>query len=332
MVDLPEIRDDSLSGQASEHDIEIIIEEDTPEGDRGRWVAPEDAPAEARLKDEEEEYVDPDTGETKRRKKGPSAQERIKALTAEREAERRAKDAVVRERDEAIRFAQQQMEQARLLKQQTVNYEQGFVYQSRAAADAAIESSSIEYAQAHETGDVNRMITAQRKLTAAQVEKSRFDGYVPTPVEQAPQVQQNVPQAQPQISPTELALQTKFIRENPWLNTDAEMTQKALEVDAQFRSGYPHLVGTPEYYEFIDTWMRNSFPEERFGSRRQAAVQEQPRQVQRTQNVAPVSRSGPGKTPRKVTLTPSMLRMAKRLNLTPQQYAEAIIEHGQDNV
>jgi len=80
-----------------------------------------------------------------------------------------------------------------------------------------------------------------------------------------------------------------------------------------------------EYYETINTRMQQLFPEEFEGNAQVEA--EKPRR--RANVVAPATRST---SPRKVTLTQTQVSIAKRLGLTPEQYAKQVaIEMRKEN-
>ena len=70
---------------------------------------------------------------------------------------------------------------------------------------------------------------------------------------------------------------------------------------------------SPEYYERIDQEVRGTFPNEF----------DEPRQNRGTV-VAPASRSS--KSPRKITLTQTQVALAKRLGLSPEQYAAQLLK------
>lgn len=306
--------DDDLEGE-----IEILIEDDTPEADRGRQAAPdtEGDPDDQGHDESEAEYSE-------------RVRKRIAKETAKLHAERRAKEAAVRERDEAVALARQSLEQAKTLRRQAAQYEQGFVYQAKQAADAVIDKASRDYTEAMANGDTDSMIKAQRALIRAEQEKARYENYVPPQVEpDAPQQQAPASQVTPtaQVSQEELRRQTKFIQDNPWLNKDPEMTQRALQIDEHIRRNQPHLVGSDAYYEFVDTMMRQQFPADRFSTAQATGQQtqqdSQPRQAPR--GAAPVNR-GTGQKPRSVTLTETQMRLCKRLGITPQQYAAELLK------
>jgi hypothetical protein len=66
-----------------------------------------------------------------------------------------------------------------------------------------------------------------------------------------------------------------------------------------------------EYYEKINSRVRNVFPDAFPSEKRKSSV------------VAPATRSV---APRKITLTQSQVHIAKRLGLTNEQYARAVAE------
>ena len=84
-------------------EIEIIVDDDTPDTDKGRAVAPEQTESDDDIKVGDDEVV--------QYKK--DVQKRIKDLSFKAHSERRAKEAAARERDEAIRFAQSLIEKTK---------------------------------------------------------------------------------------------------------------------------------------------------------------------------------------------------------------------------
>jgi hypothetical protein len=118
----------------------------------------------------------------------------------------------------------------------------------------------------------------------------------------------------------------RWAAENPWFGKDFAMTGYA--------AGYAeHLVAmgidprSEEYYTRIDEELRRRFPEKFAPSGEEATTSS----LRKPGNVvAPASRDA--KAPRKVTLTPSAIRQAKRLGLTLEQYAAQLLrEKEQEN-
>jgi hypothetical protein len=291
-----------------DEDFEILIEDDTPPEDKNRPVAPDESTDE---EESEEEYSE-------------RVRRRIAKETAKLHAERRAKEAAIRERDQAVELAKQALNQGQALKHQANQYEQGYVYKARQAAEAQIAKATSDYTEALAEGNTAKMIEAQRAMIRAEQEKSQYEAYVPRQEEPAPAPQAPQQAQQPRVDADELRRQTQFIKENPWLNTDQEMTERALQIDSHIRNTNPHLVGTDAYYEFVSTLMRQQFPAERFGSA--SAAPAAGRGASSQAGVAPVGRGTATKSPRSITLSQSQLSLCKRLGITPQQYAAQLLK------
>ena len=96
-----EIEDKEIEIEVDGGEVEIEVVDDTPEKDRGR--KPLDKEVEDPTDEEIETYSD-------------KVQRRIKDLTHARHDERRAKEALQREKQELERFAQQMLEENKKLK------------------------------------------------------------------------------------------------------------------------------------------------------------------------------------------------------------------------
>ena len=95
------------------------------------------------------------------------------------------------------------------------------------------------------------------------------------------------------------------------------MTGMALALHEQLKEeGVP--LSSQEYYRRIDDTMRKRFPE-KFESDKP----EETRSTKPSTVVAPASRSTSSK---RVRLTTSQMNIAKKLNLTPEQYAQAVLK------
>ena len=99
--------------------------------------------------------------------------------------------------------------------------------------------------------------------------------------------------------------------------TDEEMTASALGLHQKLMKQYGvEYVGTDEYWRSIDTTMKRRFPE--YFGEEQAEKKPASRGSKAPTVVAPASRSTSSK---KIVLKQSQLSIAKRLGLTPEQYA-----------
>jgi hypothetical protein len=100
------------------------------------------------------------------------------------------------------------------------------------------------------------------------------------------------------------------------------MSYLAMGIHRRFeREGVP--IGSDHYFKVIDTEMRQRFPE-KFGA---GETKDSPEtgtkySVKKPSTVvAPATRST---SPKKVRLTPTQVALAKKFNLTPEQYAREL--------
>ena len=271
---------------------EIEIVDDTPPEDRGK---PEPKGAIEVTDDEISQYSD-------------NVQKRIRQLRAVYHEERREKDRLAREHQEALNYAQQIAEQNRMLQERLSQGERVLVETSKERNEAILSQAEREYKEAYEAGDTEKMIAAQKKLSEAVVGKREMENYQPR--YQAPLQQQQIPvetRQQPQVVPDERTRQ--WVTENRWFDEDPVMRGAAFGIHDQLvQSGY--VAGSDAYFEQLDARIRDSFPQKFRPSKPAANV------------VAPASRGAAGS--KKVTLTKTQVAIAKRLGVPLEKYAEQI--------
>jgi len=286
---------------------EIDVEDDTPEEDRGREPMPKEIVAELEA-DELEEYSE-------------KVKLRLKQMKKVWHDERREKERVMREQAEALNAAQRLLEENRRLKSTLSEGEQTLVGSFKQTAEYELEKAKREYKDAYEAGDTDRVLDAQEKLTAAQYKLQQLAGYRPTLQGVADEVQ--LPQQQVQI-PQPDSKTMAWQERNTWWGTDPEMTASALGLHQKLeRERGPQFVGTDEYWSAIDTTMRRRFPEY-FGEDRATEGTAKAQRASKPANVvAPASRST---SPKKIVLKQSQIAIAKRLGLTPEQYARELMK------
>jgi hypothetical protein len=229
--------------------------------------------------------------------------------------ERRAKEAAFREREEAVRLAQQLMEENKKLQSSQGQTQQVLLEQAKKVVENELTDAKRRLKEAYEAGDSDKMLEAQEALTAAKIRADRVNNFKPAPLQQEkPAVQpdpQPVQQEQVRVDPKAAAWQEA----NTWFGTDDEMTALALTVHRKLvESGVSP--NSDEYYDRINTRMRQVFPDA-FPSEKT----EKP--VRKSTVVAPATRST---APKKIVLTQSQVNIAKRLGLTNEQYARAVAE------
>jgi hypothetical protein len=289
-----------------EDDFEVEIQDDTPAEDRGKPRRPEGAAPDLPDDDELENYSE-------------GVKKRISKLKYEFHEERRAKEEALRIREEAIKFAETTRREAEALRKQLSEGQNVVVTHAKARVETQLEQAKVAFKQAYEAGDADAMLEAQSKLTNLNNELYRLSNYKPAPVQVSTPAPQPAPvTSSPQVpKPPQRALE--WAQSNPWFQTDTEMTGYAFGVHERLvKSGVDPNSET--YYSQIDAAIRSRFPE-KFGEAEE--VKTPPRQAGSV--VAPAARAT-SKNPRKIVLTTTQVALAKRLGLTPQQYAAQLMK------
>jgi hypothetical protein len=293
----------------SEGDVDIEIEDDTPVADRNR--KPLDKEVEDPSDEEIEQY-------------GDKVQKRIKELAHARHDERRAKESAIREREEAINVAQQIMEENRRLKNYVSTGEQTYAGVLKEKAQAELEMARRKYKEAAESYDSDAMLEAQEALQDAKLRLSQAENFKPTPLqdENKEVYSQPIQQQQPRLDEKTLRWQAK----NQWFGSDGyeEMTAMAIALHTKLvNSNGPEFARTDEYFERIDARLREKFPEV-YGGEERDKTRETPTKKPPATVVASGTRSSGAKS--KVKLTKTQEAVARKLGLTPQQYAKEVLK------
>ena len=300
-----EIEDETPVSEDNSPDIDV--EDDTPEADRGREPMPKEVVDELEA-DELEEYSE-------------KVKLRLKQMKKVWHDERREKERLQREQNEALSAAQRLLEENRRLKSTLSEGEQTLVGSFKQTAEYELAQAKREYKDAYEAGDTDRVLDAQQKLSEAQYKLQQLAGYRPTLQGVEEEIQ--LPQQQVQI-PQPDSKTMAWQERNTWWGTDPEMTASALGLHQKLeRERGPQFVGTDEYWGAIDTTMRRRFPEYFGGDRATEGTAKAQRASKPANVVAPASRST---SPKKIVLKQSQITIAKRLGLTPEQYARELMK------
>jgi len=291
---------------SSDTDIEINEIDDTPVQDRDRKPLPKEIVEEIE-KDDLTDYSE-------------RVKERMAQLRKVYHDERREKEAAAREREEAVRYAQSIMNENKRLKSTLNTGEQEYLRTAISAATHELELSKRDYREAYDMGDTERIIEAQQKMNAAQYRLNQVQSYQPqySALQEAEKPVYIEPERSHIPTPDRKAL--AWQDKNSWFGSDEEMTSLALGLHEKLvRSGVN--ANSDEYYKTIDNTMRKRFPEY-FGD--DSLDEETPAQRKKPSTVvAPASRST---APKKVHLSKSALALAKKLGLTPEQYARETLK------
>ena len=284
-------------------DVEIEVIDDTPEKDRGR--RPLDRDVEDPTEDEIETYT-------------RGAQDRIKELTHARHDERRAKEALAREKQELERLAQQMLEENKRLKQYVSTGTEQYTQMAKTAADAELEKARRDYKAAQEAFDTDAILAAQEALLEAKMKVEQTKNFRPPPLQtQETEVQPR--QTEPQsVRPDEKTL--RWQAKNQWFGANGfeEVTSFALGLHQKLVNSGVNPA-TDEYFEQIDARVKSKFPEVFGGTEDRPRNGDAPRKPAAV--AAPATRSSGAK---KIQLTTTQIALAKKFGLTPQQYAAQV--------
>ena len=286
-------------------EVEIEIEDDTPEADRGRKASP---PPEEVTNEELENYSD-------------KVKNRIKHFSKGYHDERRAKEAAQREREELESYAKNLMAENEKLKGSVDQSHNTLIESAKKQVQGEMALAQRQYKEAYESGEPDKILEAQTSLNTAQIRQEKVNGLKPKQIQalqpQETPVQPQVDVPQPRVQQDEKA--NSWRNDNPWFGSDDEMTAFALGLHNKLtKDGVDPQSDT--YYEKINSRMRQVFPDQ-FDD----GIEDEPEGTKRKSSnvVAPASRST---APKKIRLTQSQVAIAKKLGVPLETYAKQAAE------
>ena len=235
--------------------------------------------------------------------------------------ERREKERAERERQEAVAYAQKVADQNKKLQTTLSTGEQDYIKTLVSASETDLKIAKRDYREAYESGDTDKIVEAQESMNNAQMKLAQASGMKPqynSGQLKENEVESNQQQVQPQVAKPD-ARALAWQQKNTWFGKDEEMTSLAYGVHEKLvRSGLSPT--SDEYYRRIDETMQKRFPEN-FGDN--SLESDKPAQRKPSNVVAPATRST---APKKVRLSKTQVAFAKKLKLTPEQYAREMIK------
>ena len=291
----------------------IEVEQETPLGDDQSaeisLESPEDSNA-IQSNALSEEDLD------KRREK---TQKRINKLVAQRKESEEREAA-------AMQFAQQQKSEVDALRGQLSNLNTGYSSEATSRIDSQEVQAKTAFKEAYEAGEVDKMADAQQVMAKIAIEKERLRIFkdnqekqkasaVQMQQQQAQMQQQQMqqPQTQQEAQPDFKATEWAEREENKWFGEDRAMTATAFSIHQQLVEEEGLDPQSDEYYEQIDTRIRQDFPHKFNG------------QSGRSQKVASVSQGRASqKSKKSVKLSPAQISVAKKLGVPLEAYAREV--------
>ena len=324
----PEERAINTSKKSTEEsdDLEIEIIDDRPIADRKtprvKTTATNDEDIESEIEGVDEQV-----------------KKRINRLKYEFHEERRAKEATEKVREEAITYAQKVQEENKRLAALIGKGEEALLGQISAKAQSQLERAKAEFKEAYESGNSEKMLEANETILNSSVDLKSANEKI-NYYEQQKQVQAQQPVAPQQTASQQFAPPdpkgVKWLQDNKWFGDPKhkDLTGFAYGLHETLINDERIHPTSDEYYQQVDTRMRKAFPDF-FGTENQAEdtistdVVETASSRKPSSVVAPATRNN-GAMPRKVQLTATQVNLARRLGITPEQYAKQLAKESRN--
>jgi hypothetical protein len=310
--EMEDSKEETVVDEAEEGSLDVDIEiiDDTPPVDRNRDPVPEEIKEELETADTSKDY-------------SKNVKDKFTQYKKAWHDERRAKEAALREQQEALSAAQSILDENKRLKQMLQTGEKELITTYQSSAELEVSQARRNYKEAYDSGDSDALAEAQEEMMRAQLKLDRAKNFKPTVQisENDVQIQVKQPQ-QPAQMDDKVA---EWVSKNPWyVDPDKKVMSKYAvfiheELEEQFGRSF---VGTDEYFKRIDNEVKRRFPEE-FGDIIEVKNdEEKPQRTSRLSTVvAPAKRSTSSK---KIVLTKTQVALAKKFGLSPEQYAREL--------
>ena len=289
-------------------DVDIEIVDDTPPADRNRDPVPDNIKEELETADTSKDY-------------SKNVKDKFTQYKKAWHDERRAKEAALREQQEALAAAQSILDENKRLKQMIQTGEKELITTYQSSAELEVSQARRNYKEAYDSGDSDALAEAQEEMMRAQLKLDRAKNFKPTVQISENDVQIQVKQPQQPAQMNDKV--AEWVSKNPWyVDPDKKVMSKYAvfvheELEEQFGRAF---VGTDEYFKRIDNEVKRRFPEE-FADI-QNEEEEKPQRTSRLSTVvAPAKRSTSSK---KIVLTKTQVALAKKFGLSPEQYAREL--------
>ena len=296
--------------ELEEGSINVEIVDDTPKEDRNIEPLPNEIKDDLETADSSSDY-------------SKNVKDKFTQYKKAWHDERRAKEAALREQQEALSAAQAILDENRRLKEVLQSGEKELISSYQNSAEMEVERAKRSYKEAYDSGDSDALAEAQEEMMRAQLKLDKAKNFKPTV----------------QIAENDVKIQTKQIQQpaqmddkvaewvsnNPWyVDPDKKsMSKYAVFIHEELEEKFGRaFVGTDEYFKRIDKEIQRRFPEEFDDTEVKNDEEEKPQRTSRLSTVvAPARRSTSSK---KIVLTKTQVALAKKFGLSPEQYAREL--------
>jgi len=281
-------------GDTEEESVDVNLSDDSEKGD----TEVTEVSAEGASEDELDEYSSGVKG-------------RINNLTKRFREEERQKQS-------AVEYAENVRKENENLKKRIDSLDKGYQEQFESRVTNQITSAKDVLRQAHEVGDVDKIVEAveaQEALANLSVEKGTLRSIKAEKPEEAEVVQTAPAAAVPPAQPDPKA--EAWAKSNNWFGQDEVMTYGAFGIHRRLVEEEGFDPQSDDYYAELDSRLKIEFPH-KFDAKSKSTGGS--RKVASAEASASRNRSG-RKT---VRLTPSQVAIAKRLNVPLEEYAKYV--------
>jgi hypothetical protein len=310
---MPETEEAKLDvGDANEEAVEVDVKDKKESSDTETKTQLDLIPKEKK----EDETTEEPKKEEELEEYSAGVKNRIDKLTKRMREEERQKAA-------ATQYAENVKKENENLKIRLNNLDKGYQEEFGGRIDSQITSAKRAFKDAHEAGDVDRMVEAQEALANLTVEKGKLKK-IPSAEDKAPGAPptQQPPPVQPPQQPQQPAKPDpraeQWASDNTWFGQDEVMTYASFGIHRRLIEDEGFDPQTEDYYSELDKRMAAEFPHKlgkqagNGGSRKVASAESS-----RSRN------KGGRKT---VRLTPSQVAIAKKLGVPLDEYAKYVKE------
>ena len=222
-----------------------------------------------------------------------------------------------RQKQTAVEFAENVRKENDALKIRIGALDIGYQEQFAGRVSSQLDSAKRSLKEAHENGDVDKIVEAQESLATLTAEKGRLRS-AQQKVEQQPPPPPKQAEPPPQQPPAKADPKAEsWASKNDWFGQDEVMTYAAFGVHRRLIEDEGFDPQSDEYYSELDKRLVDEFPHKlgkkslsNGGSKKVASAE------------ASASRNRSGR--KTVRLTPSQVAIAKRLNVPLEEYAKYV--------
>jgi len=296
---------------------DVELENDQPEENTEVETAAEETSTQVEAKDTKEEPESSEKKENELEQYSESVQRRIAKLTHKwREAER--------QKDEALTFAQSQIQAKKEAEEKISRYEPEFFKNAEDSINNGLAAAQAKLAAAREANDLTAESEALTAISELGYKRAKFNE---TKVAQEEYNQQRKEVKQPEINlnrqqasqGTPDPKAETWASRNAWFGQDTAMTYTAFDLHKKLTEQEGYDPQSDEYYQEIDKRIRLEFPH-KFDTTTSDKGEVPTKPVQ---TVASAKRST--NTGRKtVRLTSSQVAIAKKLGVPLEEYAKQL--------